>query len=248
MNPFKKEKKQLSIFITAGYPQLESTVEQILELQKLNVDFIEVGIPFSDPMADGETIQETSAIAIQNGMNLDVLFNQLEGSKNEIQVPLVLMGYLNPVLQFGLERFLMKCQQLKIASVILPDISLELYQRFYQVKFEAYKVPVSFLITQFTSDIRIQEMARASQNSFLYLVGQSSITGEVRDQESSVKERFNEIKKLCGETPVMLGFGINNSQKVTDAHEVCDGAIVGTAYLKAVKNNQAQEFVQELIT
>jgi tryptophan synthase alpha chain len=247
MNPFKKEKKQLSIFITAGYPTLNSTVDQILELQKLNVDFIEVGIPFSDPMADGETIQETSAIALQNGMNLDILFNQLESAKSEIHTPLVLMGYLNPVLQYGLERFLLKCQQLKIASVILPDISLELYQRFYQVLFEAYKVPVSFLITSFTSDERIQEMAKASQNSFLYLVGQSSITGEIRNEATALGERFKVIKTLCGETPVMLGFGINSLEKVQQAHASCDGAIVGTAYLKALKKNDAFQFVESLV-
>ena len=130
-NRFKKDKKQLSIFITAGYPELNSTGEKILELQEKGVDFIEVGITFSDPMADGVVIQETSSIALNNGMHLDLLFEQLDSIKDEVKVPLVLMGYLNPVLQYGIRNFLLKCKDTNIYSVIIPDMSVEIYTRFY---------------------------------------------------------------------------------------------------------------------
>ena len=148
MNRFIKDKKQLSIFITAGFPTLDSTAAQIIELQSKGIDFIEVGIPFSDPMADGVVIQESSSIALANGMNMDVLFDQLDSIKNQVQIPLVLMGYLNPVLQYGLEKFLIRCKDLKIASVILADMSIEIYERFYKELFDKYEFPMTFLIQQ----------------------------------------------------------------------------------------------------
>lgn len=246
MNRFKQEKKQLSIFITAGYPTLESTAPQILKLQEKGVDFIEVGIPFSDPMADGPTIQETSSIALANGMQLDLLFEQLNSIKNEVTIPLVIMGYLNPVLQFGLEKFLQKCQEATIASVILPDMSLELYQRFYQKSFEKYGISVSFLITPLTTNERIERIAAVSKNSFVYLVSQSAITGGKSNIDDEKNMRYQEIKEICGETPVMLGFGINTFEDVQKAQKNCDGAIIGSAYLKAVKNGDENLFLENL--
>ncbi len=246
MNPFKKQNKQLSIFITAGYPTLESTTQQILTLQEQGIDFIEVGIPFSDPMADGPVIQETSSIALQNGMQLDLLFDQLFSIKESVKIPLVIMGYLNPVLQFGIEKFLSKCKELEIASVILPDMSLELYERFYQSNFKKYGISVSFLITPTTSDERIERIANVSQNSFVYLVSQTSITGGTSAINSEMNERYKEIKKICKETPVMLGFGINTKADVLKAHQNCDGAIIGSAYLKALKNGSETKFIGEL--
>ena len=246
MNPFKKQNKQLSIFITAGYPTLESTTKQILTLQEQGIDFIEVGIPFSDPMADGPVIQETSSIALQNGMHLDLLFDQLFSIKENVTIPLVIMGYLNPVLQYGIEKFLSKCKELNIASVILPDISLELYERFYQSNFVKYGISVSFLITPTTSDERIERIANVSQNSFVYLVSQTSITGGTSFINTEMNDRYKEIKQICGETPVMLGFGINSKEDVFKAQQNCDGAIIGSAYLKALKNGKESEFVKNL--
>lgn len=246
MNPFKKQNKQLSIFITAGYPTLESTTQQILTLQEQGIDFIEVGIPFSDPMADGPVIQETSSIALQNGMQLDLLFDQLFSIKENVKIPLVIMGYLNPVLQFGIEKFLSKCKELEIASVILPDMSLELYERFYQSNFVKYGISVSFLITPTTSDERIERVANVSRNSFVYLVSQTSITGGTSVINSEMNERYKEIKTICKETPVMLGFGINTKEDVLKAHQNCDGAIIGSAYLKALKNGNEAKFIDDL--
>ena len=247
MNPFKKQNKQLSIFITAGYPTLESTTKQILTLQEQGIDFIEVGIPFSDPMADGPVIQETSSIAIQNGMHLDLLFEQLFSIKEKVKIPLVIMGYLNPVLQFGIEKFLSKCNELSIASVILPDMSLELYERFYQSNFKKYAISVSFLITPTTSDDRIERIANVSRNSFVYLVSQTSITGGTSSINTEMNTRYKEIKQICGETPVMLGFGINTKDDVLKAQQNCDGAIIGSAYLKVLKNGKESEFVENLV-
>ncbi len=246
MNPFKKDKKQISIFITAGYPNLESTTEQILSLQANGIDFIEVGIPFSDPMADGPVIQETSSVALANGMQMDLLFNQLGSIKDQVKIPLVLMGYLNPVIQFGLDKFLSKCKEMAIASVILPDMSLELYERFYKTQFEKYQIPVSFLITPLTNNERIQKIAKISENSFVYLVSVTSITGGKININSNVVNRYDEVKSLCGETPVMIGFGISNASDVKNAQKHADGAIIGSAYLKAVSKGDSVQFIGEI--
>jgi tryptophan synthase alpha chain len=246
MNPFKKDTKQISIFITAGYPTLESTTEQILVLQSKGVDFIEVGIPFSDPMADGPVIQETSAIALANGMQMDILFDQLASIQDQVRIPLVLMGYLNPVLQYGIDKFLSKCKELSIASVILPDMSLELYERLYKAQFEKYAIAVSFLITPLTDDDRIQKIAQVSAKSFVYLVSVTSITGGKIRIDDKVVNRYDDIKELCGETPMMIGFGISNSSDVKNAQKHSDGAIIGSAYLKAVNRGESIVFVEEL--
>jgi len=247
MNPFKKNKKQVSIFVTAGYPELDSLKGQLLQLQQQGVDFIEVGIPFSDPMADGPVIQQTSSIALHNGMKLGLLLQQLDEIKNDVYIPLVMMGYLNPVLQFGLDAFLSRCQSLNIASLILPDLSVELYENKYKAVFERYGIPVTFLITPLTPDDRVQRVAQVCQNSFVYLVGQNSITGQGYDINSSMSKRYAELKALCGNTPLFLGFGIDSKEKKEQAFASVDGVIVGTAYLKAVKNNAQIAFVEGLL-
>ena len=245
MNRFIKDKKQLSIFITAGFPTLYSTKAQILQLQSKGVDFIEVGIPFSDPIADGVVIQESSSIALANGMNMDVLFDQLDSIKNKVQIPLVLMGYLNPVLQYGLEKFLKRCKDLKIASIILPDLSIEIYERFYKKLFEKYDVPMTFLITPTTSTERIDKVVNASSKSFVYLVSQTSITGKKQALDSSLFERYSEIKQLCKNVPVMLGFGISTKEDVENAHQSCDGAIIGSAYIRSLM--EEKDLLAELV-
>ena len=247
MNKFKKDKKQLSIFITAGFPELNSTGKQILELQAKGVDFIEVGIPFSDPMADGLVIQETSAIALKNGMQMDLLFEQLHSIKDEVKIPLVLMGYLNPVLQYGLDKFLSKCKEMNIESVILPDMSVEIYERFYKDLFDEYGISVSFLITPETDGKRIKKAVEMSQNSFVYLVSQSSITGGDSSITKEMNQKYASVKNLCGEVPLMLGFGIKSKKDILKAHENCDGAIIGSAYLKSLKKGDQVRFLDELL-
>lgn len=247
MNRFKKKEKQTSIFITAGYPEFNSLPVQLEFLQHSGVDFIEVGIPFSDPMADGPTIQATSSVALKNGMSIDHLFAQLSEIQGSIHIPLVLMGYLNPVMQYGFEAFLAKCKTLNIAALILPDLSLELYEARYRNYFETAGIPLSFLVTPQTSDERVKRIAETCKNSFVYLVSQNSITGGQAAIDSSVLKRYEQIKGLCGETPLFLGFGIDSNEKRQLGFQYCDGVIVGSAYLKAVESEVQQSFLEALL-
>ena len=175
MNPFLKKSKQLSIFLTAGYPFIDSLKGQLQVLESYQIDFIEVGIPFSDPLADGPIIQNTSQVALQNGMNLDLIFKQL--AKRSTKIPLVLMGYINPIISFGLEKFLKICKRVNISAVIIPDMSLEIYDRFYSVYFEKNSVSPCFLITLKTPKDRIRKMCErsktASFTSFLLMQPQA---------------------------------------------------------------------------
>lgn len=238
MNKFKKDKKQLSIFITAGFPELNSTGKQILELQSKGVDFIEVGIPFSDPMADGPTIQQSSEVALKNGMTLELLFEQLKAIKEEVKIPLVLMGYLNPVLAFGLEHFLAACQQVNVSTVIIPDLSFEIYQRFYQTTFEKHGVSLVFLVTPDTSEERISQIEQVSQNSFVYLVSSKKITGGQFKVTETLGKKYKKIRGLLKNTPLMMGFGISSLTDANKAQAYCDGAIIGSAYIKSIINQE----------
>lgn len=246
MNPFHKTSKQLSIFVTSGYPTLESTVEQIIFLQQSGVDFIELGIPFSDPMADGPIIQESSAIALQNGMTLELLFEQIESIKNEIQIPIVLMGYLNPILKFGLERFVDRAKKCNIKGLIIPDLSYEIVQSHYSELMKVTSIPLIYLITPETEASRISKIAENSVNSFIYLVSSNSITGEGNKLVQN-KLKYSEIKKLTKNVPVMLGFGIKTSDDVQLANEVLDGAIIGSEYIRHLSEGKQEEFIQSII-
>lgn len=246
MNPFQKTSKQLSIFVTAGYPTLESTVEQLLFLQNSGIDFIELGIPFSDPMADGPIIQESSAIALQNGMTLELLFNQIESIKDEIQIPIVLMGYLNPILKFGLEQFVDRAKKCNVKGLIIPDLSYEIVQSHYSELMKDATLPLIYLITPATETSRISNIVESSVNSFIYLVSSNSITGEGNKLEQN-KTKYEEIKKLTKDIPVMLGFGIKTVNDVSIAQEVLDGAIIGSEYIRQLSEGKQIEFIQSLI-
>lgn len=247
MNPFHSSKKQVSIFITAGFPHCDSLTTLLPNLQQRGIAFIEVGIPFSDPMADGPVIQETSTVALQNGMTLGLLFDQLEAIRPAMHIPLVLMGYLNPVLQYGMDRFLERCSALRIASVILPDMSLEIYDRFYRASFERFGIHPTFIVTPTTPDDRVRQIAQTCAGSFVYLVGQSSITGKGYAISETQQQRFAELKQLCGGTPLFMGFGIDSHEKKQQAFRYCDGAIIGTAYLKALAAQTEEVFLTNLL-
>lgn len=246
MNPFQKTSKQLSIFVTAGYPTLESTVEQLLFLQHSGIDFIELGIPFSDPMADGPIIQESSAIALQNGMTLELLFDQIESIKDEIQIPIVLMGYLNPILKFGLVRFIDRAKKCNIKGLIIPDLSYEIVQSHYSELMKDTTLPLIYLITPETETSRISNIVESSVNSFIYLVSSNSITGEGNKLEQN-KIRYEEIKKLTKDVPVMLGFGIKNVADIQLAQEVLDGAIIGSEYIRQLSEGKHEAFIHTLL-
>lgn len=244
MNQFKKETKQLSIFVTAGYPELDSLNKQLNTLEANGVDFVEVGIPFSDPMADGPTIQQTSDIALKNGINLELLFKQL--NQRTSQLPIVLMGYLNPVLSYGIDRFLTSCNQVGVRSVIIPDMSLEIYNRFYRERFEKHEVFPCFLITPTSSVERIQKVSEACKNSFVYLVSSNATTGGESSFGPNQSTVYQSIRKTCGDTPLFIGFGIDSKEKVEFVQRVSDGAIIGSAYLKALKKDQSLEFLRSI--
>lgn len=242
MNPFRKNSKQLSIFVTAGYPNVNALPSQIEFLEKNGIDFIEVGVPFSDPMADGPTIQGSSEIALQNGMSVSLLFEQLTTVNPKI--PLVIMSYFNPILHFGLDRFLEQCNKVNVAHVILPDISLEVYEKLYRSTFEKFGVSICFLVTPRTSSDRIAKMSTYSSNGFIYLVSSSMTTGNsVAKIESHEVER---IRAAAGDTPLMIGFGIKSRENLLDVHQKADGAIIGSAYIKALGEGREQEFISSV--
>tara|TARA_B110000977_G_scaffold193533_1_gene268628 strand:- start:5511 stop:6248 length:738 start_codon:yes stop_codon:yes gene_type:complete len=243
MNPFKKTTKQLSIFLTAGYPYIDSLTSQLDLLEAYPIDFVEVGIPFSDPLADGPIIQKTSKTALNNGMNLKLLFEQLASRTSK--TPLVLMGYLNPIISFGLQLFLKSCKLVGISSVIITDMSLEIYDRFYRSYFDKYSVSPCFLITPKSSPKRIKKISDRCQNSFVYLVSSNAITGSRISFGDEQASTYKAVRKICADTPLFIGFGIDSYEKVKFVQSLSDGAIIGSAYLKALSVNRHHEFLEQ---
>jgi tryptophan synthase alpha chain len=243
MNPFRKTKKQVSIFITAGYPDINALPGQIEMLEDLGVDFIEIGIPFSDPLADGPTIQASSDAALKNGMNIPVLFNQLKGIQSKI--PLIIMTYFNPIIHFGLEPFLEECKSVGITHLIIPDISLEIYERRYHHIFQQHGITLCFLITPNTDSKRIQKMSEYSSEGFIYLVSSTMTTGNAVQQIAEPEAK--RIRMACGTTPVMIGFGIRSRADVDAVFEVADGAIIGSAYMRSIADGSSREFINSIL-
>jgi len=221
----------LNIYFTAGFPALYDTVRIIKTLQKAGADIIEIGVPFSDPLADGETIQKSSQKAIDNGMTLKLLFEQLQGIRNEVDIPLLLMGYLNTVLQFGVESFCKKCEEVGIDGIILPDLPMQEYIEEYREIFESRGLVNIFLITPQTSEQRIRQIDEQSKG-FIYVVSTASTTGT---KEGTGKEQipyFEKIKSMHLKTPQLIGFGISDKQSFNIATQYAHGAIIGSAFIK----------------
>ena len=227
------EGKILSIYATAGFPQLKDTLQVLKELENTGVDFIEIGMPFSDPLADGPTIQESSTKALMNGMTTELLFEQLKEIRNHLSIPLILMGYFNPVLQFGVEKFLKKAAEIGIDGVILPDLPLGVYEREYKDLFEAYRLSMIFLITPQTPERRIRQIEKAS-TSFIYMVSTSSTTGAQEGFNQESMEYFKRIEAMNLQVPTVVGFGISNASSYHQATSHSKGAIIGSAFIKAL--------------
>lgn len=227
------EGKILSIYATAGFPQLKDTLQVLKELENAGVDLIEIGMPFSDPLADGPTIQESSTKALMNGMTTELLFEQLKEIRNHLSIPLILMGYFNPVLQFGVEKFLKKAAEIGIDGVILPDLPLEVYEREYKDLFEAYGLSMIFLITPQTPEGRIRHIEQAS-TSFIYMVSTSSTTGAQEGFNQESMEYFRRIEAMNLQVPTVVGFGISNASSYHQATSHSKGAIIGSAFIKAL--------------
>ncbi len=226
----------LSIFFTAGFPELNSTARIIYALEQNGVDLIEVGIPYSDPLADGPVIQETSTVALRNGMTIDTLFHQLDELSSEVHVPLILMGYLNPVLQYGMERFCQRAAKCGVSGVILPDLPLDEYEGLYRQHFEGNNLKFIFLVTPATSTDRIRRIDSIS-SGFIYAVSSSSTTGKEDGFSSSQVEYLERLKSMRLRNPLMVGFGIHSPETLRHAFTHVHGAIIGSAYLKCLQNN-----------
>ncbi len=226
-----KTERLLNIYFTAGYPQLPDTLTVLRGLQHAGVDLIEIGMPYSDPVADGEVIQQSNMQALDNGMSLNVLFEQLATLRAEIDVPVLLMGYINPVLQYGVENFCRKCREVGIDGVILPDLPFDLYLAEYRGIFERYGILNTFLITPQTPDARILAIDRAA-NGFIYMVSSASITGSVTGISSDMKAYFERIRAMPLRNPRLIGFGINSRDTFDTATTYANGAIIGSAFVK----------------
>ena len=232
-----ENKKLLSIYFTAGFPSLNDTVSIIKELEKNGVDMLEIGLPFSDPLADGPTIQESSTQAIENGMTTNLLFEQLKEIRKTVQIPLIIMGYFNPIIQFGVEKFCQKCNEIGIDGLIIPDLPLEEYLTEYQAIFEKYNLKNVFLITPQTSNERILEIDSVS-DSFIYMVSTAAVTGSLIGFGNEQINYFERISNLNLKNPQIIGFGINNKETFEQATLHQKGAIIGSAFIKFMQNHQ----------
>lgn len=231
-----EDKKILSIYFTAGYPTLNDTVKIIQDLEQNGVDLIEIGLPFSDPLADGPTIQASSTAALKNGMTTALLFEQLKDIRKTVSIPLILMGYFNPVLQYGVEAFCQKCEEIGIDGLILPDLPLDVYQKEYETLFKKHGLINVFLITPQTSDARIRAIDDASEG-FIYMVSSASTTGAKEGFGPEQSAYFERIAAMNLKNPQIVGFGISNAQTFQQATSKAKGAIIGSAFIKHLTQN-----------
>jgi tryptophan synthase alpha chain len=247
---FKDKKDILNIYITAGFPRLDSTTTLIMELDKAGVDLIEVGVPYSDPLADGVTIQKSSEQALRNGMKLHLLFEQLASIKGKISSPLIMMGYYNQMLQFGPEDYLKHCKESGVSGLIIPDIPMNVYEHTYKSLFEKYGIEMSFLITPFTSDERIQQADKLS-SGFIYMVSQTSITGKTGEISEEQIAYFQRINNMNLSTPRLIGFGIHDKKTFDTACQYSQGGIIGSAFIRSLFDQEdvsgaAEKFVNQI--
>lgn len=244
----KEDKKLLSIYFTSGYPEIEDTVHIIKNLEKSGVDFVEIGLPFSDPLADGPTIQESSTIALKNGMTTNKLFEQLKDIRSEVSIPLIIMGYFNPILQFGVEKFCTKCEEVGIDGLIIPDLPVDVYKDEYKVIFEKRGLKNIFLITPQTSEERIRFIDKVS-DGFIYMVSTASVTGSTKGFGDETKAYFKRISEMKLRNPQVVGFGISDEATFNYATKYAKGAIIGSAFIKHLNKNgigNIQDFVKSV--
>ncbi len=244
-----EDKKLLSIYFSAGFPALNDTVDIIKNLEKSGVDMIEIGLPFSDPLADGPTIQESSTKALKNGMHTALLFEQLKDIRKEVTIPLILMGYFNPMLQYGVDAFCKKCHEIGIDGFIIPDLPAQVYHEEYKSIFDRYGLLNIFLITPQTSDERIRYMDSISEG-FIYMVSSASTTGAQSGFGAVQQNYFKRVADLNLKNPQIVGFGISNHETFTQATTHAKGAIIGSAFIKHMEANgvdKINEFVAGIL-
>lgn len=247
----RKGQNVLNIYFTAGYPSLQDTQTIIETLDKSGADIVEVGMPYSDPMADGPTIQESGDVALRNGMNVALLFEQIVAVRKNSEIPIILMGYYNQVMQFGEEKFFRKCKEVGVDGLILPDMPLHVFEEQNKSLFKELGLDCIFLITPQTSDERIKVIDSLS-SGFIYMVSNSSITGAKTGISEKQLSYFNRINNLNLKNPRLIGFGISNHETFTTACQYSNGAIIGSAFIRAIGKegnleNKIGEFVDSVL-
>ena len=238
----------LSIYFSAGYPSLNDTARIIEQLEKSGVDLIEIGLPFSDPLADGPTIQNSATEALKNGMSTQLLFEQLKDIRKTVKIPLIIMGYFNPIIQYGVEEFCQKCTQIGIDGLIVPDLPLEIYIDEYKALFEKYGLINVLLITPQTSEARIRLIDSVSEG-FIYTVSSASVTGNSAGFGTSQEAYFKRIQDMNLKNPQLIGFGIHDKETFNKASEFAKGGIIGSAFIKHLTENgveKIEDFVKEI--
>lgn len=243
-----KDKKLLSLYFCAGCPTLEGTADVIISMQRHGIVMIEVGIPFSDPLADGPVIQDAAARALRNGMTLNKLFSQLEAIKDQVHIPLVLMGYLNPIMHYGFENFCQSCVKAGVSGAIIPDLPFEEYLHIVKPIADRHNLRIIMLITPETSEERIR-LIDNNTNGFIYMVSSASITGAQKNFDEQKQEYFRRIHKMNLQNPRMIGFGISNAQTLKAAQDNAAGAIIGSKFVSLLNesNGDADAALNTLI-
>lgn len=242
-----KQKDVLNIYFTAGFPDLKDTARIVLALDKAGADVLEIGMPYSDPLADGPTIQESGSKALKNGMKLQVLFDQLESIRERTEIPIVLMGYFNQVMQYGEEKFFAACKRVGVDGLILPDLPLEVFAREYQDLYRKFNLDSIFIISPHSQEERIRRVNELS-TGFVYMVADASITGGAKQISDQQIAYFDRIEKLKLDTPRLIGFGISDNDSFTKACEYANGAIIGSAFIRHLEKDSSEKGVREFIS
>jgi len=244
----KKKQDVLNVYFTAGFPELNDTKTIIKELDQAGVDLIELGMPYSDPLADGETIQRSSSRALKNGLQLDLLFEQVTDVRQETDVPIMLMGYYNQIIQYGQDKFFQQCKAASIDGLIIPDIPMDYYEQHVEQALNDHGLTMTFLVTPETSDDRIKQADKLS-TAFLYVVAQSSITGGTSNISDSQQVYFERLSTLELTAPRLIGFGIHNRETFAKAANKANGAIIGSAFIRMLEKDGisgVKDFVQSI--
>jgi tryptophan synthase alpha chain len=238
-----KNKNILSIYYTAGYPNLHDTLTIARELESAGADMLEIGFPYSDPVADGPVIQASSKKALDNGMDLKLLFEQLKDLRKYVKIPVLLMGYVNPLLQFGVEHFCKACAEVGVDGLIVPDLPMVEYEEFYKETFQQYGISNIFLITPQTTLERIHKID-ALTNGFIYMVSSSATTGKNLSLSQVTEDYFSRVAGMELKNPAVIGFGISDQASFDKACQYAKGAIIGTAFVKAIESGDLRENIQ----
>ena len=242
-----KDRRILSVFFPAGYPEINDTLAILKEMQQSGVDMVELGIPFSDPMADGTIIQNAYTKALKNGISLKIIFDQLKGFRDNITIPVILMGYLNPVMQYGFEKFCISCKETGIDGVIIPDLPFNEYLKDYKPVADKYGIKMIMLITPETSAGRVKLIDK-NTSGFIYMVSSASTTGAQNNFDKAKEDYFMDIDSMNLKNPRLVGFGVSNTETFNSACRYSSGAIVGSHFVKLLSSGDIKSAVKELLS